>query len=132
MVQNFKAVLLVGGLGTRLRSVVAGAPKVLASVGKTSFLECWLNSLVRAEFAGSFSVAVIWQIRSKLNSAMAGIGTFRLNTPEKNSPWVRRAQSKGLSPTCLINGGVYVFSQAALQSIPQAPRVWKKKSSRLY
>lgn len=34
-----KAVLLVGGLGTRLRTVVSSAPKVLASVGNRSFLD---------------------------------------------------------------------------------------------
>ena len=43
--QQVKAVLLVGGLGTRLRSVVPSAPKVLASVGKTSFLELLVEQL---------------------------------------------------------------------------------------
>jgi D-glycero-alpha-D-manno-heptose 1-phosphate guanylyltransferase len=33
------AVLLVGGMGTRLRSVVSGLPKPLAAVGRGSFLE---------------------------------------------------------------------------------------------
>jgi D-glycero-alpha-D-manno-heptose 1-phosphate guanylyltransferase len=37
--EDLKAVLLVGGLGTRLRSIVSSAPKVLASVGNGSFLE---------------------------------------------------------------------------------------------
>jgi hypothetical protein len=37
MIQDLKAVLLVGGLGTRLRSVVPTTPKVLASIGKTFF-----------------------------------------------------------------------------------------------
>jgi len=45
MKQDVKAVLLVGGLGTRLRSVVPSAPKVLASVGKRSFLELLLGQL---------------------------------------------------------------------------------------
>ena len=43
--QDVKAVLLVGGLGTRLRSVVSSAPKVLAAVGKGSFLELLLGQL---------------------------------------------------------------------------------------
>jgi len=43
--QDIKAVLLVGGLGTRLRSVVPYAPKVLASVGKRSFLELLVGQL---------------------------------------------------------------------------------------
>jgi NDP-sugar pyrophosphorylase family protein len=45
MMGDVKAVLLVGGLGTRLRSVVPSAPKVLASVGKRSFLELLLAQL---------------------------------------------------------------------------------------
>jgi D-glycero-alpha-D-manno-heptose 1-phosphate guanylyltransferase len=43
--RDVKAVLLVGGLGTRLRSVLPGAPKVLASVGKRSFLELLVGQL---------------------------------------------------------------------------------------
>jgi D-glycero-alpha-D-manno-heptose 1-phosphate guanylyltransferase len=37
--QAITAVLLVGGMGTRLRSVVPGTPKPLAEVGSRSFLE---------------------------------------------------------------------------------------------
>jgi NDP-sugar pyrophosphorylase family protein len=43
--QEAKAVLLVGGLGTRLRSVVPSAPKVLANVGQRSFLELLVQQL---------------------------------------------------------------------------------------
>ncbi|HTA24101.1 MAG TPA: nucleotidyltransferase family protein [Terriglobales bacterium] len=45
MTGDVKAVLLVGGLGTRLRSVVPSAPKVLASLGKKSFLELLIGQL---------------------------------------------------------------------------------------
>lgn len=45
MMRDVKAVLLVGGLGTRLRSVVPSAPKVLASLGKKSFLELLVEQL---------------------------------------------------------------------------------------
>jgi len=44
---DIKAILLVGGLGTRLRPVVSSKPKVLASIGDRSFLEllvCHLRS----------------------------------------------------------------------------------------
>jgi D-glycero-alpha-D-manno-heptose 1-phosphate guanylyltransferase len=37
--EDIKAVLLVGGLGTRLRSIVPSTPKPLASMGNSSFLE---------------------------------------------------------------------------------------------
>ena len=40
-----KAVLLVGGLGTRLRSVVASRPKPLASIGDRPFLELLIRQL---------------------------------------------------------------------------------------
>lgn len=36
---DIKAIILVGGLGTRLRSVVPSKPKVLASIGDGSFLD---------------------------------------------------------------------------------------------
>ena len=40
-----KAVLLVGGLGTRLRSAVPSIPKALACVGSKSFLELLIQQL---------------------------------------------------------------------------------------
>ncbi len=43
--QEIYAVLLVGGMGTRLRSVVPNAPKPLASVGNKSFLELLIRQL---------------------------------------------------------------------------------------
>src|ERR1700761_3357297 len=42
-----KAVLLVGGLGTRLRSAVPSMPKALASVGERPFLELLVSQLAR-------------------------------------------------------------------------------------
>jgi D-glycero-alpha-D-manno-heptose 1-phosphate guanylyltransferase len=43
--KSTKAVLLVGGLGTRLRSVVSSTPKPLASVGERPFLELLVQQL---------------------------------------------------------------------------------------
>ena len=43
---NVTAVILAGGLGTRLRSVVPDRPKVLAEVGRRPFLEYLLDQLV--------------------------------------------------------------------------------------
>jgi NDP-sugar pyrophosphorylase family protein len=42
---DIKAIMLVGGLGTRLRSVVPSTPKVLASIGGKSFLELLVRQL---------------------------------------------------------------------------------------
>ena len=43
--REMKAVLLVGGLGTRLRAVVPSTPKPLAAVGGRSFLELLVQQL---------------------------------------------------------------------------------------
>src|SRR5258708_513070 len=43
--QNISALLLVGGMGTRLRSVVPNAPKPLATVGDKSFLDLLVRQL---------------------------------------------------------------------------------------
>src|ERR1700674_1751028 len=45
MMHDTKAVLLVGGKGTRLRSVVPSAPKPLAAVGNRPFLELLVRQL---------------------------------------------------------------------------------------
>jgi D-glycero-alpha-D-manno-heptose 1-phosphate guanylyltransferase len=43
--QNIKAVLLVGGLGTRLRSAVPSVPKALAPLGDRPFLDLLVRQL---------------------------------------------------------------------------------------
>ncbi len=43
--EDAKVVLLVGGMGTRLRSVVPSTPKPLASMGERSFLELLVQQL---------------------------------------------------------------------------------------
>src|SRR5215467_7347431 len=43
--EDFKAVLLVGGMGTRLRSVLPSVPKPLAAMGNRSFLELLIRQL---------------------------------------------------------------------------------------
>ena len=45
MMQDTQAVLLVGGMGTRLRAVVPSQPKPLASVGDRPFLELLVRQL---------------------------------------------------------------------------------------
>jgi NDP-sugar pyrophosphorylase family protein len=44
-IHDLKAVILVGGLGTRLRSVVTSKPKVMAPIGERSFLELLVRQL---------------------------------------------------------------------------------------
>jgi NDP-sugar pyrophosphorylase family protein len=45
MMRDTKAILLVGGLGTRLRSAVPSLPKAMASVGDRPFLELLVRQL---------------------------------------------------------------------------------------
>ena len=45
MNDNIKAVLLVGGMGTRLRSVLPDVPKPLAAIGGTTFLDLLVRQL---------------------------------------------------------------------------------------
>jgi len=45
LMANTKAVLLVGGLGTRLRSVLPSTPKPMAKVGKRPFLQLLIHQL---------------------------------------------------------------------------------------
>ena len=45
-----EAIVLAGGLGTRLRSVVADVPKAMAPVAGRPFLEHLLDMLVEAGF----------------------------------------------------------------------------------
>lgn len=47
---SVKTVILAGGLGTRLRPVVADRPKVMADVGGRPFLEYQIEELVRQGF----------------------------------------------------------------------------------
>ncbi len=48
-ISELTAVLLVGGLGTRLRSVISDRPKALAPVGEHPFLAYILDQLVAAD-----------------------------------------------------------------------------------
>jgi D-glycero-alpha-D-manno-heptose 1-phosphate guanylyltransferase len=84
-----KAVLLVGGLGTRLRSVVPSAPKPLAAVGGKSFLDLlvrqlrnqgitdlvmctgYLGEQVRTEFGDGR----LWDVAIEYSEEMRPLGT---------------------------------------------------------
>jgi NDP-sugar pyrophosphorylase family protein len=84
-----KAVLLVGGFGTRLRSVVPSTPKPLAAVGGKSFLELlvrqlrnqgitnlvmctgYLGDQVRSEFGDGRS----WGVAIEYSQEMGPLGT---------------------------------------------------------
>ncbi|MBU0778357.1 nucleotidyltransferase family protein [Patescibacteria group bacterium] len=49
MLKEIDAVILCGGLGTRLKPVVSDRPKVLAKIGDIAFLDVLLSSLAKYE-----------------------------------------------------------------------------------
>jgi D-glycero-alpha-D-manno-heptose 1-phosphate guanylyltransferase len=191
-----KAVLLVGGMGTRLRSALPGVPKPLASVGSKSFLDLLVRQLrhqgirrlvlctgylaeqIESEFgdgrawdvvieysrephalgtAGAIKLAerhlrdvpeflvmngdsflevdfyefirfhrrhgglvsiAVWRARNA-----ARYGTVRMGASGRVTAF---AEKTGNDSPGLINAGVYVFSRAVLQHIPEAPASLEK------
>jgi D-glycero-alpha-D-manno-heptose 1-phosphate guanylyltransferase len=97
-VRDTKAVLLVGGLGTRLRSVVQRVPKVLAPVGNHSFLELIVRQLrsqgvhhlvfctgyLSGQIEEKFGDGKAWDISieySKESKALGTAGAIKLAQP---------------------------------------------------
>jgi D-glycero-alpha-D-manno-heptose 1-phosphate guanylyltransferase len=186
-----KAVLLVGGLGTRLRSVVPSAPKPLAAVGGQSFLELlvrqlrnqgitnlvmctgYLGEQVQSEFGDGRS----WGVAIEYSQEMAPLGTagavklaqaYLQDVPEflvmngdsfleidfdqltrfhrgrgglasmavlqvdnaarygtvkmeAQGRVIGFSEKTGCEDSGVVNGGVYVFNRAVLESIPEGP-----------
>jgi len=55
---TLQAIILAGGLGTRLRSVVSDRPKVLASVGEKPFLDILLENLAKTKLISEVVLAL--------------------------------------------------------------------------
>jgi NDP-sugar pyrophosphorylase family protein len=191
MMQDSKVVLLVGGLGTRLRSVLPATPKTLASLGSKSFLDLLVRQLrhqgirhmvmctghLAEQIENEFGDGHAWDVvieYSREPEALGTAGAVRLagqHLQENNdflvmngdsflevdfhefvrfhrghgglvsiAVWTARnaarygtvrmgaggrvtafAEKTGNDSPGLINGGVYVFSRAVLEYIPEAP-----------
>jgi NDP-sugar pyrophosphorylase family protein len=196
MIQDSKAVLLVGGLGTRLRSVLPTTPKALASVGSKSFLDLLVRQLrhqgirhmvmctghLAEQIEDEFGDGRAWDVvieYSREPEALGTAGAIKLAAPylrEVNdflvmngdsflevdfrefirfhrgsgglvsiAVWRARnaarygtvrmgasgrvtafAEKIGNDSPGLINGGVYVFSRAVLERIPETPASLEK------
>lgn len=191
-----KALLLVGGLGTRLRSLVSSAPKALAPMGDRPFLELLIRQLqeqgirqlvmctgyladqIEAEFGDGRDVGVAIEY-SKETQALGTAGAVKLAQPHLQSVseflvmngdsfleldfsllvefhrahgglatvavvavenagrygTVHADSSAKVTAFCektgddapgLINAGVYVFSAAILDQIPDGPSSLEK------
>jgi D-glycero-alpha-D-manno-heptose 1-phosphate guanylyltransferase len=189
---DVKAVVLAGGLGTRLRSVVPSKPKVLASIGDRSFLELLVRQVrsqgirrlvmctgyLADQIESQFGDGRLWDVSIEYSTEDAPLGTagavklaerhlggipefFVLNGDSflevdfrdllafhrghanaiasmavlrvENASRYGTVQvdsanrvsgfreKTGSDSPGLVNGGVYVFSQAVLQRIPGGP-----------
>lgn len=68
-------VILAGGLGTRLRSVLPNTPKCLAPVGDKSFLEILVQSLIDREFDDI--VLSLGHMAESVTAAVQNFGNLR-------------------------------------------------------
>jgi NDP-sugar pyrophosphorylase family protein len=87
--QNTKAVLLVGGKGARLRSVVSATPKPLASIGERPFLELLVRQLsyqgirrlvmstgyLAEEIESAFGNGSAWDVAIEYSKELRPLGT---------------------------------------------------------
>jgi D-glycero-alpha-D-manno-heptose 1-phosphate guanylyltransferase len=76
MRQDFEAVILAGGLGTRIRRVVPDRPKVIAEINGRPFLTFLLDQLLAAEIA---SVTLCVGYKSEQVNAVIGRQYHSLN-----------------------------------------------------
>ncbi len=190
------AVLLVGGMGTRLRSVVPSTPKPLAPVGSKSFLELLIRQLrcqgvrrfvmctgyLAEQIENEFGDGKAWNIDIEYSRELSPMGTagavklaesylrdasdflvmngdsflevdlaqlIRFHRERKatasiavvsvenasrygtvvvgqGGQVVGFTEKLGNERPGLINGGVYVFNRASLESFPEGPASLEK------
>jgi NDP-sugar pyrophosphorylase family protein len=101
--ENVTAVLLVGGLGTRLRSIVPSTPKPLASVGGQPFLELLVQQLryqgirrlvmctgyLGDQIENEFGDGRSWDVAIEYSKELSPLGTA--GAIKLAQPYVRRA-----------------------------------------
>ncbi len=103
------AAILAGGLGTRLRSVVADRPKVLAHIGQRPFIEYLLDQLAD----GGISVVVLCvgykgdMVKEHLGNSYRGMRLFYSleSEPRGTGGALRLALPLLTAPTTLVMNG---------------------------
>lgn len=82
MLKEIDAVILCGGLGTRLKPVVSDRPKVLAKIGDIAFLDVLLSSLAKYELKNILLCVgyLKEQIKAHFNS------NYNIKFSEENEP----------------------------------------------
>jgi NDP-sugar pyrophosphorylase family protein len=103
--ERIDAVVLAGGLGTRLRSVVSDRPKPMAEVGGRPFLDLVLRNLRRVPGIGTVVLAVSHMaeriVEEYTHRSDLGFGS--------TSPWKRPAETGGAIRNAL--SGVRIHSR---------------------
>lgn len=108
----FVAMILVGGLGTRLRSVIADRPKPLAMVENTPFLDILIGSLAQKGVRG---FVLLTGYKGEMiedhfrNSHRSGldIRCHREESPLGTGGAVKNAEQFATDPTLLVNGDTF-------------------------
>ena len=111
----FDAVILAGGLGTRLRSVVSDVPKCMAPVGGRPFLE-WMLAWIEPFHPGKIvlslgylsDVVINWVERTQKDYPIP-IEWVIEDTPLGTGGGIKLALSKVKSPQCIILNGDTFF-----------------------
>ena len=111
----FDAVILAGGLGTRLRSVVSDVPKCMAPVAGRPFLEwilAWIepfrpNKIVLS--LGYLSEVVTGWLQTSMKDYSIPIEWVVEETPLGTGGGIKLAMTKVTAPQCVILNGDTFF-----------------------
>ena len=118
-----QALILCGGLGTRLRSVVSDVPKAMASIQGTPFVELLIRSLARqglkhfvlatgyraAQIEAHFGDGARWDVRIEYS---------REHDPRGTAGALKLAEAKLSGPFLVLNGDTYAeFGLASLLQV---------------
>lgn len=111
----FDAVILAGGLGTRLRSVVSDVPKCMAPVGGRPFLEwmlAWIEPFRPGKIVlslGYLSEVVTGWVQTAMKDYPIPIEWVIEDTPLGTGGGIKLALSKVTAPQCVILNGDTFF-----------------------
>ncbi|MFH1113878.1 MAG: nucleotidyltransferase family protein [Pseudomonadota bacterium] len=108
----FTAMVLAGGLGTRLRSVVSDRPKPMAMVGNVPFLEILLRDLARKGVRRCVVLTghmgeIIEEYFQDLPVKEMDIRCCREESPLGTGGAVKNAEAFATDPTLLVNGDTF-------------------------
>jgi D-glycero-alpha-D-manno-heptose 1-phosphate guanylyltransferase len=112
LVLPFNALILAGGLGKRLRSVVADRPKPMAMIGGTPFLEILIDSLAE-KGVRRFVILTGYKgeaIEEHFRTGYRGDVTIvfsRERTPLGTGGAVKNAEMFATDPSLLVNGDTF-------------------------